>query len=299
MAKKYSSVNKDSIKSKQPEESVAPAPKQPLESAAPPPVWQWILITIALIFILSLIGSMDNIIEKWTSLGSAVLLLFILFVSNKSSKLKEYITPLFYSFLSYIVWGGISTFYAASSKFAIFEFSKLLVALCVYIAVLFFTSPDQSGFKTVSHILASTGAFFGIISVDAASFGVLARVFKSFFGPFTANFAENGIFEQGIRITSIFGNPNTYAGFMALAVILSLYLVNSASGRKNKAIAASLLGFNALSYLLAFSMGSLFMFFIACLVMLCTSEKGSRISLFLLMFETAIITFIFTFVSML
>ncbi|MDD2269867.1 MAG: O-antigen ligase family protein [Eubacteriales bacterium] len=286
MAKKYSSNNKPAVADDQSAEA--------LESSSYHG-WYGIIITVVFIFILTLTGSMDSIVEKWTGLASAIILLLILLVSKR---LKGYITPLFYSFLAYIIWGGISTFYAASSKFAIFEFSKLLVALCVYIAVLFFTSPNQSGFKRVSLVLASTGCFFGIISVDAASFGLLTKFFNMFFGIFTDNFINNGAFEQGIRITGIFGNPNTYAGFMALAVILSLYLMINASGKKDTAISSGLLAINSLSYLLAFSMGSLFMFFIACLVMIVTTEKGNKISLFLLMMITAILTFIFAFVSM-
>ncbi len=292
MAKKYSSTNKLVAAGSKPAKSV--------EDAEPslPTGWHGIIIAIVFIFILTLAGSMENIVEKWTGLASAVILLLILVISKKSTVFKEYITPLFYAFIAYIIWGGISTFYAASSKFAIFEFSKLLVALCVYVAVLFFTSPDQSGFKRISLVLASTGCFYGFISVDAASFGLLAKVFKTFFGIFTDNFIYNGAFEQGIRITGIFGNPNTYAGFMALALILSLYLRIYASGKKDTIISSGLLAINALSYLLAFSMGSLFVFFIACLVMIVITEKGNRISLFLLMMNTAILTFIFAFVSM-
>ncbi|MDD4565837.1 MAG: O-antigen ligase family protein [Eubacteriales bacterium] len=289
MAKKYSSANKPVSDGGQSQDA--------LESSSHHG-WFGIIITALFIFILTLAGSMDSIVEKWTGLASAIILLLLLLISKKTSVLKEYITPLFYAFLAYILWGGISTFYAASGKFAIFEFSKLLVALCVYIAVLFFTSRDQFGFNRVSLILASTGCFFGIISVDAASSGILAKAFKAFFGIFTDSFIYNGAFEQGIRITGIFGNPNTYAGFMALAVILSLYLVTHASGKKDTIISAGLLAINALSYLLAFSMGSLFMFFIACLIMIGTTEKGKRISLFLLMMETAILTFIFAFISM-
>ena len=288
MAKKYSSVNKPS----------APA-KQVAELPSPSLGWIGILITIVFIFILSLAGSMDNVVEKWTGLVSAAILLVLLLFYRKAPALKEYITPLFYSVFAYILWGGISTFYAASSKFAIFEFSKLLVALCVYMVALFFTSPDQVGFKKISLILASTGCFFGIISVDAASSGFLANIFRSILGIFTQNYSQTGIFEQGVRITSIMGNPNTYAGFMALSVILSLYLAHHASSKKESIIATSLLALNALSYLLAFSMGSLFMFFIACLVMLWSTEKGARIALFLLMLETAILAFLFAFISML
>lgn len=262
--------------------------------------WFGILVTVIFIFLLTLAGSMDNIVEKWSGLASAAIILILLLATKKSSAaLKEYITPLFFSFTAYIVWGGISTLYAASGKFAIFEFSKLLVALFIYIAVLCYTNPDHAGFRFVAVVIASIGSFFGVISVDAASSGFLSGLFKAVFGIFTSNFAESGAFEQGIRISGIFGNPNTYAGFMALAVLLSLYLVRSSSGRNERIVSISLLAINSLSYLLAFSIGSLFMFLIACLVMIASSVKGERISVFLLMLETSVLTFIFAFIAVL
>lgn len=291
MVKKYTS-NKNYI-------------KEPFESNSAHEVhtaisgWYGFFITIILILILSLAGSSDNIIEKWTGLLSAILIIVILYVSKKSPHLKSYITPLFFSVIAYIVWGGISTFYAASGKFAIFEFSKLLVALCIYLFVLLFTENNQAGFKNIAYIFSSIGCFFGILSVDAASFGLISKFFKIFIGIFTGAYNETGAFEQGIRITSIIGNPNTYSGFMALAVILSLYLSISARDKRNSTIGASLLAVNALSYLLAFSMGSLFMFLIACLIMIGITDRGKRTSLFLLMTETAVLTFIFAFISML
>lgn len=295
MAKKITPGNKAPTKGKDIQNTSIPnTPKTSIPSTQ---IWPGIMITAAFFFILSLAGSLDNIVEKWTGLLAAIIIFVILLIKNQSSKLKYFITPLFFSVIAYIVWGGVSTFYAASSKFAIFEFSKLLVALCVYLLVLFFTDPSEAGFKKVSYILASTGSIFGFLSVDAASFGVLSNIFKAIMGVFTPAYTQNGAFEQGIRITTITGNPNTYAGFMALAVILSLYLVISASNKRAFRFSAALLAINALSYLLAFSLGSLFMFIVACLIMIGISEKGMRISLFILMLETAVITFIFAFIS--
>lgn len=285
MAKKYASMTKHI----QPD---IPASPSPLNG------WLGVFIAVAFIFILTLAGSMDNIIEKWTGLISAIIIMLLLFVSRKAVVLKDHIKPLFFSVTAYIIWGGISTFYAASGKLAIFEFSKLLVALCVYLLVLFFTDPNESGFKKISYVLASAGCFFGILSVDAASYGLLSNIFKSFWGLFTEAYEQRGAFEQGVRITSIIGNPNIYAGFMALAVLFSLYLVIHAENKGSHRTAAAMLAVNALSYLLAFSMGSLFMFLIACLVMIGLSEKGKRFELFLLMSETAILSFIFAYISL-
>jgi O-antigen ligase len=109
-------------------------------------------------------------------------------------------------------------------------------------------------------------------------------LFRSVFGIFTKAFANNGGFESGIRIIGIFNNPNIYAGIMAIAVFLSLYLTFHASDRKDALISAALLAVNSLSYLLAFSMGSLLFFMISCLVMM-EFQKRSASSLFLLMLK--------------
>ncbi len=288
MAKKISSNNKISAaRNNQAEVFVSPIP-----------TWLGIVASIVFVILLSLAGSMDSAVEKWTGLFSAVIIVILLFVKNTTTILKQYITPLFYSFIAYVIWGGISTFYAASGKFAISEFSKLLISLCVFLAVLFLTDTSENGFKKVAYLISSAGCFFGIISVDAASFGILFKIFKSVFGNFTEAYDVTTLYEHGIRIYGIFGNANSYAGFMALAIILSLYLVTNATERKNSIIAVSLLAINALAYLLAFSMGSLFMFLIACFVMIGVSQKGMRIPLFLLMVETAVLTFIFAFIAM-
>lgn len=301
MAKKYSSKNKEQH-SKTALGKADTAFKAPLEESASPYAdkpWFAVIVSLFLFFILSLAGSMDNIVEKWTGLLSVIVIMILLIAAARGSGAwQKFLTPLSLAYAAYIIWAGISTFYAASGKFAIFEFSKLLVAFCIFLAVLFLTKPGEAGFKRISYIFAYTGCFFGVVSVDAASSGFLANIFKALIGPFTQSYELRGEFEQGIRITSILGNPNTYAGFMALAVLLSLFLVVNASGKRESRTASALLAINALSYLLAFSMGSLFVFLIACLIMIGCEEKGKRISLFLLMLETAILAFIFAFLSM-
>ncbi len=299
MAKKYTSSNKKTaVKSGTPgaQASDTSRVEEPIDAFRMG--WSGGITIVAFILLLTFAGSMDNILEKWTGLLAALIIVIILFASKEAPYWKNHMTPLFFSIIAYIVWGGISTFYAASPKFAIFEFSKLLVALCVYLFVLFFTQPNESGLKKISYIVASTGCFFGIVSIDAASSNILWGLFKTVLGTVTATFDNRIAFEQGIRINGIFGNPNTYAGFMALAIILSLYLVLKASDKKNIFASVILLAINSLAYILAFSMGSVFMFILACMVMILVSEKGKRLPLFLLMVQTAVITFIFAFISM-
>jgi len=301
MAKKYSPNNKERY-GKAALEKADSAFKTPLGERASlyaDKPWFVVIASLLMFFILSLAGSMDNVVEKWTGLLSAIVIIILLFTAAKGSDVWErFLTPLSLAFAAYILWAGISTFYAASGKFAIFEFSKLLVAFCIFLAVQFLTKPGMAGFKTISYILAYIGCFFGVVSVDAASSGFLANIFKALVRLFTQAYELRGGFEQGIRITGILGNPNIYAGFMALAVLLSLFLVINASGKRESRTASALLAINSLSYLLAFSMGSLFVFLIACLVMVGCEEKGKRISLFLLMVETAVLAFIFAFLSM-
>lgn len=269
-----------------------------IEPVAAPSNWLVIVIGVLFLFLLTLAGSMDNIVEKGVGLISSVIILIMVFTARKRPSQNVYSSPLFIAVTSYVIWGGVSTLYAASGKFAIYEFSKLLFALCAYLAIVLFAGPGEVIFKKISYLLASIGAFYGIVSIDAASAGIVSSLFRGLFGLFTDVYAGRGAFEAGIRITGIFGNPNIYAGFMALAVLLSLYLVITASDRRNARFAIALLSVNSLSYLLAFSLGSLFMFLISCAIMIGVSEKGSRINLFILMLETAVLAFVFAFVCM-
>ncbi|MDF2857399.1 MAG: hypothetical protein K0Q87_3250, partial [Neobacillus sp.] len=299
MAKKYSKEN-NNIKKESFDGQTSKSSTLHSATSTPAVMPGWMVLPSSVIFILflALAGSMDNIVEKWMGLFSAILILIVMLFSIRSDNTKQYMNPLFFSLIAYVIWGGISTLYAASGKFAIYEFSKLLFALFIYLFVFHFSGEGEGGFKKISLILAGTGSFFGIISIDAASSNILSNIFKALISFSTDVYEGRGAFEEGIRITGIFGNPNIYAGFMAIAVFLSLYLIISASGKKDRSIAASLLAINALSYLLAFSLGSLFMFMIACFIMIGVSDKGKKAALFIVMVETAVLTFLFAMFSM-
>lgn len=253
-----------------------------------------IALTAILVLATAMMGTFDLMVQKWTAFSGLLILLVLMFMPKTKTIFKAYTTPLFITIAAYVIWNGISIFYADVPKLALLEFTKLIAASCIFFIILAFTSPTKKGFKAISLMVSITTAFFGIISIDAASNGPLATTFKAFMGLFTKNMQDFGVFEDGIRITGIFGNANTFAGFMALGILLCLSLVMNGETKKEKSLFLGLLSVNALAYLLLFSMGSLFMFLIACILMILASKKEERLSTFILMVETAIITLIFT-----
>ncbi|QAT41927.1 O-antigen ligase family protein [Aminipila luticellarii] len=256
------------------------------------------VLAVLLALATAMMGSFDLMTQKWAAWIGLIAILVLTIMPRFKNTFKAYTAPLFIVVIGYVIWNGVSIFYADVPKAALFEFTKLVGAAAVFLAVLALTSPTKKGVKTIWFILSAVTAFFGILSIDAASNGPLASAFKAFMGLFTNSLEYWGVFENGIRITGIFGNANTFAGFMVLGVLLSLALVIHSESKKEKTGALVLLAVNALSYILLFSMGSLFMFFLACILMIAASQKGERLSLFILMAETAVITLIFTGVSL-
>ncbi len=256
------------------------------------------VFTVLLVLATAMMGSFDQMVQKWTAFIGLIVILLLMFVPKVKNVFKAYTTPLFIAIVGYIIWNGVSVFYADVPKLALFEFTKLIAACAVFFAVLTFTTPTKKGFKLVSGIISMATAFFGIVSIDAASNGPIATVFKSFMGLFTNSMQYFGEFENGIRISGIFGNANTFSGLMALGILLSIFLVIHSGSKKERAVSLVLLAVNSLSYILLFSLGSLFMFFIACILMIVLSNKNERLSAFILMAETVIITLVFTGVSL-
>ena len=80
---------------------------------------------------------------------------------------------------------------------------------------------------------------------------------------------------------------------MSVAPLMSLWLVLTSESRRQRILCTVLLMVNAVSYLLAFSMGSLGVFVAACVLMLVLSPKETRSGLFLLLLlQTTVIALI-------
>ena len=190
--------------------------------------------------------------------------------------------------LIHILLADISTLYARSGKFAIAEFACLLAAFAVFMGIVLYTKESKTAFRRTAAVLACAAAPVGVLSIDAASCNILMRPFRVLMEAIGSGYGNTGS-NFYARLSTIFGNPNIYAGLMSIACLLSLWLMLTAESRKQKILCTILLMVNAVSYLLAFSMGSLGVFVVACLLMLALSPKERRIGFFLLLVQTAVV----------
>lgn len=256
--------------------------------AAPRVPWGlYITAAIALFVALCFTNNGSYYTQKVVGLIGAAGILCMLAFADKQ-RVKRLLTPPAFAVFAYMLLAGISTLYAKSGKFAIAEFACLLTAFAGYVAIVLFSKESKLSFRRVAAVLACAAAPVGILSIDAASSNILMRPFRALMEAIGPGYGTTGATFYS-RLQTIFGNPNTYAGLMSIACLLSLWLVITSETRKQKVLCTILLMINTISYLLAFSMGSLGVFVLACLLMLALSPKEGRIGLFLLLVQTAVV----------
>ena len=155
-----------------------------------------------------------------------------------------------------VLMDGLSTLYARSGKFALYEFLKPLAAFCL--ALLMLTMKDRESGCTGRRgaaILSGFSALAGLVSIDLLSTRIISAPILGLLGLFTPDYTSLSAVEEGVRMTSMFTNPNVFAGCVGLGTLLSLGLVVSSAGRE-RTVHLICLYINALSFLLAFSMGA-------------------------------------------
>ena len=252
----------------------------------------WLYIAAAVIVFLA--TCFDNngtyITQKATGLIGAVVVLCMMLFADKQ-RIKRLLTPPAFAMFAYMLLAGISTLYARSGKFAIAEFACMLTAFGIFVAIVLYSKEGKVSFRRTAAVLACAAAPVGVLSIDAASCNILMRPFRVLMEAIGPGYGITGSYFYS-RLHTIFGNPNIYAGLMSIACLLSLWLVITAETRKQKILCSILLMVNAISYLLAFSMGSLGVFVVACLLMLALSPKEERIGFFLLLLQTAVVALV-------
>lgn len=190
----------------------------------------------------------------------------------------------------WVIMNGISTLYAVSGKFALRAFVVLLTSFCCVILLLAFAKGEHGVLgRKFAAVLEGAAAIAGLVSIDLLSTHLLSTPVLGLLGLFTPDYASLTPVEVGIRMNSIFTNPNVFAGCMGIGVFLSLGLAGTSRQTSHRRFHLVCLYINALSFLLAFSMGGSATIAVGFLIYLLLERKQSRGSALVLMVETLVL----------
>lgn len=206
-------------------------------------------------------------------------------------KLRSRVTLPLLALALYVIMNGASTLYATSGKFALYEFLKILCAFCLTLIVLA-VAPGQgmeSG-RWIASTLEGFVALASLVSVDMISTHYISDLILFLLSKVTPDYLELEPLVPGTRILSIFTNSNVFAGIAGIGVMLSLGLVLSSVGKKERAVHTSCLAVTSLAFVLVFSMGGSGTIALAFLIYLALESRERRPHLFLLMAETLVVT---------
>lgn len=191
----------------------------------------------------------------------------------------------------YVAMDGVSASYAIAGKFALYEFLKVLCAFCLAM-LLTATAPGRGHrpARWIAVVLETAAAFAGLVSIDLLSTRFVSGGVLSALGSVTPDYEGLAGVEAGVRMTSIFVNPNIFAGCAGTGVLLSLGLTLSSENTGERCVHCALLYVNSLAFVLAFSMGASGAIACAFIVYLLLAEKERRPETLVLMLETLVLT---------
>lgn len=188
-----------------------------------------------------------------------------------------------------VVMDGVSTLYAVSGKFALYEFLKVLAAFCLALLLLAYAPGKDTG-RWIAKVLSGASAIAGLVSIDLLSTRLFSGLVLKVLAVFTPDYGDLAGVEAGVRMTSLFGNPNVFAGIAGLGVLLSLGLAASSKAGAERTAQTAILYINSLAFLLAFSMGASGSIAVAFAAFLLLTRKERRTGLLILMAETLVST---------
>lgn len=231
--------------------------------------------------------------EEATAKVMATLLILLSLACGifRFSRLRERVTLPLAALALVVLMDGLTLFYAPSGKFALYEFLHVVIAFCAGLLLLIFArgEGDRPG-RWFGTVLEAGTALTGLLSIDLISTRLISTPVLGFLTLLNDQYRNMEGLEAGIRITSIFLNPNIFAGMIGLGVMLSLGLALSSEKRGERCFHLSCLFINALAFLLAFSMGASAAIAVGFLVYLALERRDRRAALFLLMLKTLILT---------
>ena len=192
--------------------------------------------------------------------------------------------------LGYVAFSLLTAFWAMSGKFFLREYSKIVIATFAFLLVVLWGRSDRRFAQHVLALVAGISALCAVLSVEAASTGVVKRILEPF-----------GSFDNPIgfstRLSGIFGNSNIEASIYAIGIIFSVALVCGAEKKWQRALWTAALSACAFAFLLAFSMGAMACFAVAVVIYLIFAGSG-RCAALLRMVEAAVLTLVCALLAM-
>lgn len=260
-----------------------------LEAKQMPPAARMMLLTVCVILYFFAVCLMSASTVKITSLVLAVVLLVSVFPFFVRLRGRVDAPLLFLA--AFLVMNGVSTFYAVSGKFALYEFLKPLSSFCLgFLLLALAPGGRREAGRWIAKVLSGFSAVAGLVSIDLLSTRKLSGLVLKVLARFTTDYENLFGVEPGVRMTSFFNFPNVFAGIAGLGVLLSLGLAASSKRGAERAVQTVILYINSLAFILAFSMGGSGSIAAAFLVFLLLARQSERMGLFILMVETLVCT---------
>lgn len=263
--------------------------RKPVPAAAVRPRKELVWLTVGALaaFLLLCLTNSNNIkvVATLTALATIAALL------AGGDRLRGRLTWVAGAVALWVLMDGISTLYAVSGKFALYEFLKVLISFGVFVLILALSKENgQETGRRAAMLLEGCTAFAGLFSIDLISTRILSGAVQAFLEMFTTAYSQLTGVEAGVRMTSFFDNPNIFAGCVGIGVLISLGMAVSAQREGERRFHLVCLALNALSFVLAFSMGATGMIALAFVIYLILERSSRRASLLILMLETLILT---------
>ena len=278
---------KPTAQAPQPQASARAVPY--LQAASPfPAKWLWVPpVMMACFFLMTCLSSASTV----KAIVMTMVLGAIASCVIRFSYVRDRLSLPLMGVAAWVILNGISTFYAAAPSFALKEFLKIFLGFAVLLLVLAWSRKGRNSGRAWASILAGGTALASLVSIDMLSTHLISGPVLGLLGIFTPDYAVIGEtpVEVGVRMTSLYDNPNVFAGVAGLGVLLALELAVTAEEKKERCFHLVCLFLNALAFILVFSMGASGMIALAFLALLLLERKERKASLLVLMVETFVL----------
>lgn len=199
-------------------------------------------------------------------------------------------------FVLFALMQGLAAIYSHFGNYAVREYYKFIAAFAL--AVILLVRFEKKHVRGLLWGISVVCAVIALISIDAASSGVLFWPFNSLVNLLGADFSTVLQNMEGTRITGIYNDANVSGSIFALGSLIALYLANTAEKREAVLAACWLLGISAQGFFLSSSRGAMLCFAVAVIVWLLAAEKTHRMPLFFLGLSAVLVTVVTSMVSM-